>query len=195
MPEPVTSATATVKLLGLLAVVAFCIFMSWLVVIIMKTPRTAKEWAVSLASTIMVSLGMGSATLIYFDLAYLIDMPHPFIGWVVIGVIMFMWGLAGWFLVRLGFRTMHASEDDDFFEVARKVRGVVFGERGVRYNEYSGYDTRRDTDNDMYQDTDPFDPIANPLLDARDPRYRRVHPDELADTQTTPEQNSKRGDA
>lgn len=126
MPEPVSTAASGIKMFGLMIVVAICILLAYVIVVIMNTPNTTKEWIASLASTIMMSLGMGSATMIYFNLSYLVTMPHPFIGWTVIGVIMFMWGLVGWFIVRLGFRTMEASENKDFFEIARQIKDLIF---------------------------------------------------------------------
>lgn len=130
MPEPVASGLSAFKLVGLLIVGALFVALAYLIVILFELPRNAKEWVVSLASTIGFSLGGGSMTLMYFELGYLVDIPHPFIGWCAIGFVLLLWGLIGWWLIRVLFTTMVNNKDNDIFQIGKKIRGLIFGENG-----------------------------------------------------------------
>lgn len=136
MAEPASSAGAAGlagwKLVGgaagalgigaaLATVVAMCV----------SLPRTLREWAVALISTVVSSLGGGALVIVKFGLlaaltqsASDLDLFVQLLG--VLGVV-FTCGLPGWFVVRLAFNWMEKRKDKDIGEVIDEARAIVAG--------------------------------------------------------------------
>lgn len=135
MTEPASGAAASIagwKLLGgaagalgvgaaLATVVAMCL----------SLPRTLREWAVALISTVVSSLGGGALVIVKFGLlealtrsATELDLFIRLLG--VLGIV-FTCGLPGWAVVRWVFNWLEKRKDKDLGEIVGEVRGVIGG--------------------------------------------------------------------
>jgi len=98
------------------------------IVMVLTQPRSTKEWAVALISTLMGSFGGGAAVIIYFEL-YKHFVPGDTVLMVLacfelIGVV-FTCGLPGWLLVRVAFNTMESWKTKTAAQVASEVKDLV----------------------------------------------------------------------
>lgn len=107
------------------------------VVMLMSLPRTAREWAVALISTVLSSIGGGAIVIIRFDLLRLVAHTGTDLELLValmglLGLV-FTCGLPGWAIVRWVFNWMSKRDGKDIMEVARDaasdVRDVAGGQR------------------------------------------------------------------
>lgn len=135
MTEPTSSAAAGLagwKLMGgaagalgigaaLAAVVAMCVTL----------PRSLREWAVALISTVMSSLGGGALVIVKCGLladlgkaATDLDLFVRLLG--TLGIV-FACGLPGWAVVRWVFNWMEKRKDHDLGQIVGEVRGVIGG--------------------------------------------------------------------
>ncbi|SPL71733.1 hypothetical protein [Acinetobacter stercoris] len=128
MTEPVTTTAATVsasggaKVIGIsfLAIVALSVFCAVLIVLMMiQTPRTPKEWAIGIITTIVFSLGLGATAIRYFELTHWIT---DWFGIVGLAFIIFMCGLPGWFIVRLIFNFMLKRKNSNVLDVIKEIK-------------------------------------------------------------------------
>lgn len=131
MTEPVTTTAATVsasggaKVIGIsfLAIVALFVFCAVLIVLMMiQTPRNAKEWAIGIITTIVFSLGLGATTIRYFELTHWVS---DWFGIVGLAFIIFMSGLPGWFIVRLIFNFMLKRKNSNLIEVVKELKDIA----------------------------------------------------------------------
>ena len=127
MSEPISSggSAAAVKVYGLFFIIAASIVLVCLVVLLMRAPRSPQEWAVGLICTVVSSVGLGAATVVRFDLHHL---ASSYVGMCALGLLVFICGLPGWFLVRLAFNYMNRNESASLIDVIRDVRKAVKGE-------------------------------------------------------------------
>ena len=124
MAEPVSSAAAGASMakmagFGVISGLAF-IFVS-VVVLMTRMPRSRKEWAVMLISTLVSSLGIGSGIVVRYGLQHL---AQDWFGMVFLGGIIFVCGLPGWFIVRLWFNYVSKHDDADITDVIRDVKNL-----------------------------------------------------------------------
>lgn len=97
------------------------------VVMMVKQPRTAREWAVALISTIVCSLGLGAFAVLHFGLHKALgsnDQSEVIFALMELGGVMFASGLPGWVLVRIAFNTMSKYQDkagDDIYRDAKEL--------------------------------------------------------------------------
>lgn len=126
MSEPTSSAAAGLagwKLIGGLAGLgAIGAGLASIVVMCVMTPRSKREWAVGLISTVMGSIGGGSAAIQYFGLEHWAYSP---IGLVAMLGLVFACGLPGWALVRWAFNYMQRNKDKDIGDIAKDVKGML----------------------------------------------------------------------
>lgn len=101
------------------------------VVMLMTLPRTMREWAVALISTVMCSLGGGALVILKFNLlgslaraGSELDLVVTLMG--VLGIV-FACGLPGWAVVRWVFNWLEKRRDKDLGEIVGEVRGVIGG--------------------------------------------------------------------
>ena len=98
------------------------------IVMVMTHPRTTKEWAVALISTLIGSFGGGASAIIYFELyRHFVPGNHFMMTLAcleLIGVV-FTCGLPGWLLVRLAFNQMEAWKTKTAKEVVQDVKDLV----------------------------------------------------------------------
>lgn len=91
-----------------------------IVVMLMTQPRSAREWAVALISTVVGSIAGGAAVVQHFGLQ---AWTHDYIGLVGMLGLVFACGLPAWALVRWAFTWMERRKDKDLGEVADELRG------------------------------------------------------------------------
>ena len=98
------------------------------IVMALTEPRSQKEWAVALISTLMGSFGGGAWAMIYFELYLHLDPGNKlllFLGCLEIIGVAFIAGLPGWLLVRLAFNTMESWKNKTAKEVAADVKEML----------------------------------------------------------------------
>ena len=127
MPEPISTggSAAAIKVYGLASIVVTSIVLVCLVVLLMRPPRSPQEWAVGLICTVGSSIGLGAAVIVRFGLQ---GLAQDYVGMCALGLLVFICGLPGWFIVRLAFNYMNRNEDKSIIEVIRDVRKAVKGE-------------------------------------------------------------------
>ena len=132
--EPTTSAGAGLIGWKLLAwafgVGGVAAGLATIVVMLMTTPRSPKEWAVALISTFVSSISLGSLVVLWLDVHEELLVPDPtanMLAMVAIGGIMFACGLPGWAIVRMAFNAIAKREGRDIVEVIQELRAVKKG--------------------------------------------------------------------
>jgi hypothetical protein len=101
-----------------------------IVVMCMTTPRSMREWAVALISTLVSSLSLGSLVVLWLDVHEELLVPDPtanMLALVAIGGIMFACGLPGWAIVRMAFTAIAKREGRDLVDVLKELRDVKKG--------------------------------------------------------------------
>lgn len=105
--------------------------MASVVVMLMTRPRTGREWAVGLISTVLSSVGGGAFAILRFSLLVPVQNAHTDLELVLslmgmLGIV-FACGLPGWAVVRWSFNWMAKREGKDLGEVAADIRGAIGG--------------------------------------------------------------------
>lgn len=126
MSEPISSAAAGAagwKLLGGAAGAgAIGAGLASVVVMCAMTPRSPKEWAVGIISTVAASVGGGAAAIQHFGLQSWANSP---IGLVAMFGLVFACGLPGWAIVRWLFNYIAKRQGADLAEVARDLKEII----------------------------------------------------------------------
>ena len=104
------------------SVLVLSMILATLVVICAKRPSTRQEWVIGIISTLMSSLGGGSAFLLHMDLMHWMN---SYIGLMAVGGIFFACGLPGWALVRLLFNTIERNKGKTITDVVKDVKEVL----------------------------------------------------------------------
>jgi hypothetical protein len=86
------------------------------------TPRSPKEWAVGLISTVVGSIGGGAAAIQYWGLQNWANDP---IGLVAMLGLVFACGLPCWAIVRWVFNYINKNQDATIADVAREVKDAI----------------------------------------------------------------------
>lgn len=125
MTEPASSAAAGAagwKLVGG-AVGAYTIgaVLASVVVLCMFPPRTKREWAVGIISTVVSSVAGGAWLLHKLGLAAMLIVDGPG-GLAVLFGLCFACGLPGWFLVRAAFAWMAKRRGKDLGDLISEAR-------------------------------------------------------------------------
>ena len=128
MSEPASSTAAGIagwKFIGGMAgLAAGGAGLAAVVVMCMTPPRSAREWAVALISTVLGSICGGAALVQYLGLhAWATD----FIGMMALMGVVFACGLPAWAIVRWAFTWMAKRQDKDLGEVIAEVRHDISG--------------------------------------------------------------------
>lgn len=123
MSEPISGGAAGVagwKLIGGLAGAgAIGAGLAAIVVMCITTPRSPREWAVGLISTVMGSIGGGAAVIQHFELQAWAQTP---IGLVAMLGLVFSCGLPGWAIVRWLFNYIVERQGAGIDDIAADVR-------------------------------------------------------------------------
>ncbi|WP_300340625.1 hypothetical protein [Accumulibacter sp.] len=123
MPEPTSSGVAgaaAFKAAG--GAAAGGALLSAIVVMLMTPPRSMREWAVGLISTVVTGIGGGAMAVEYFRLQEWVDSAN---GLVALGGLIFGCGLPGWAIVRWVFNFIEKNRDAGIDEVAKEVKDVL----------------------------------------------------------------------
>lgn len=129
MPEPTSSSAAGAaagwKLIGGAAgAAAIGAGLAAIVVMCMTPPRSTREWAVGLISTVIGSIGGGAAVISHFGLHAWMTTP---VGLVAVLGLVFACGLPAWALVRWIFNFILTRQGKDIADVAGEVRDAIAG--------------------------------------------------------------------
>lgn len=99
-----------------------------IVVMLIKRPRTAGEWAVALISTVMSSLALGSWVVLWLGMHKGLHSPDVIEAWgslMAVGGVLFACGLPGWVLVRIAFNTMTKLQDGTAQDLRKAVKDML----------------------------------------------------------------------
>jgi hypothetical protein len=125
MSEPVSSSVAGIagwKLLGGLAtVLTIAAALAAIVVMCMTHPRSKREWAVGIISTVVGAIAGGAAVIQHFSLQ---AWTQDYIGLVAVLGVAFICGLPAWTLVRSIFTYLEKQKDKDIVEIAKDVKDL-----------------------------------------------------------------------
>lgn len=105
--------------LGLAGGTAIGAGLAALVVMCMTTPRSPREWAVGLISTVMGSVCGGAAVVQHFGLQ---DWARDYIGMVALIGVVFACGLPGWAVVRWLFNYIAKKQTAGIDDVVDDVK-------------------------------------------------------------------------
>ena len=123
MPEPTSSGVAgaaAYKAVG--GVAAGGAALASIVVMLMTPPRSKREWAVGLISTVVTGIGGGAITVEYFGLH---DWVQSITGLMAMGGLIFGCGLPGWAIVRWIFNFIDKNRDAGIDEIAHDVKEIL----------------------------------------------------------------------
>ncbi len=112
-------ATGGKTAIGLAGGTAIGAGLAALVVMCMTTPRSPKEWAVGLTSTVMGSVCGGAAVVQHFSLH---DWARDYVGMVALIGIVFACGLPAWAVVRWLFNFIEKRKAAGLDEVVQDVK-------------------------------------------------------------------------
>ena len=123
MTDPASSGAAGAAAFkavgGTAAVAAGGAGLAAVVVMLMTPPRSPREWAVGLISTVVSSIGGGAAAIEHFGVQHWVNSP---IGLCAMGGLIFACGLPGWAVVRWVFNFIDQNRDAGIDDVAQKLR-------------------------------------------------------------------------
>jgi hypothetical protein len=133
MADPTSSAAGGViawkALGGLAAAAGLAAALAAVVSMCMMTPRSKREWAVGLISTIVASLGGGALAVLKLGvLPAVLPVNDPLQMLMLIsgvGGLMFACGLPGWAIVRAVFTLLAKREGKDIGELVQDARKVL----------------------------------------------------------------------
>lgn len=123
MPEPTSSGVAgaaVFKAAG--GTAAGGALLATIVVMLMTPPRTHKEWAVGVISTVVTGIGGGAIAIEYFGLQ---EWASSIIGLAAMGGLIFGCGLPGWAIVRWIFNFIDKNRDAGIDDVAKEMKEVL----------------------------------------------------------------------
>ena len=126
MTDPASSGAAGAAAFkavgGASAVAAGGAGLAAVVVMLMTPPRSPREWAVGLISTVVASIGGGAAMIEHFGLQHWVNAPS---GLCAMGGLIFACGLPGWAVVRWVFNFIDRNRDASIDQIARDVKDIL----------------------------------------------------------------------
>jgi hypothetical protein len=126
MTDPASSGVAGAAAFkavgGASAVAAGGASLAAVVVMLMTPPRSKREWAVGLISTVVASIGGGAAVIEHFGLQHWVNSPT---GLCAMGGLIFACGLPGWAIVRWVFNFIDRNHDASIDAIARNVKDIL----------------------------------------------------------------------
>jgi hypothetical protein len=125
MSEPISGAAAGAagfKLMGGAAGVgAIGAGLAAVVVMCAMTPRSPKEWAIGIISTVVASVGGGAAVIQHYGLQ---SWSHTEFGLIAMLGLVFACGLPGWALVRWLFNYIAKRNGSDIKDIIDEVKNM-----------------------------------------------------------------------
>lgn len=114
MAEPSSSGAAGFALYKLVIALGLPAGLAAIVVMLWVQPKSRREWAMALISTVVASVCGGAAVVQHFGLT---SWGDSYIGLVALAGIIFVSGLPGWVLVRSAFAWAEKRNDKDIAEL------------------------------------------------------------------------------
>jgi ABC-type Mn2+/Zn2+ transport system permease subunit len=136
MSDPLTAGAAGAAgfkaMGGALGTIGFGAFFAAVVVMCMTLPKTGREWAVGLISTVIFSFGGGAYAAVRWNWGIDIlnavvsndDVTLAFI-FLQLFAVVFTCGLPGWAIVRAGFLWLERRKDKDAGQLYDEVKGKL----------------------------------------------------------------------
>ncbi len=93
-----------------------------IVVMLMTPPRSKREWAVGLISTVVTGVGGGAMAVEYFKLH---EWVQSITGLMALGGLIFGCGLPGWAIVRWVFNFIEKNRDAGIDQIAHDVKEIL----------------------------------------------------------------------
>ncbi|MGF6695208.1 hypothetical protein M2318_005309 [Metapseudomonas resinovorans] len=121
MTEPATTAAggfALSKLLGLI----FGVPLAVAIVMILARPRSTREWAAALISTVVISIGGGAAVVQLYGLH---AWAGDYYGQLALASLHFSCGLPAWVVVRAWFVYAERRRDTSLPDMVKEVRDTT----------------------------------------------------------------------
>lgn len=122
MTEPASGAAAGIAAMKFAGATGLGAVLVTIVVMLMTPPRSPREWAVGLISTVFGSIAGGAAVVQHFGLLAWMDTGPGLVG--VLGIV-FACGLPAWAVVRWTFSFIEKRRDKDGAEVVSEVKGLL----------------------------------------------------------------------
>ncbi len=126
MTDPASSGAAGAAAFkavgGASAVAAGGASLAAVVVMLMTPPRSPREWAVGLISTVVASISGGAAVIEHFGLQH---WGASLMGLCAMGGLIFACGLPGWAIVRWVFNFIDRNRSAGIDEVVRDVKNIL----------------------------------------------------------------------
>ena len=127
MPEPTSSSVAGAAaaynaINGTALAAAAGATLAAVVTMLMTPPRTTREWAVGLISTVVSSIGGGAFTVEYFQFHH---WAFSTLGLCAMGGLMFACGLPGWALVRWIFNFIDKNKNTSIDDIAKTAKEIL----------------------------------------------------------------------
>lgn len=124
--EPTSSGFAGAAIFkaagGLAGALAGGAALAAVVVMLMTPPRSKREWAVGLISTVVSSVGGGAVVVQHFALH---EWVQSIMGLCAMGGLIFGCGLPGWAIVRWIFNFIDKNRDASIDDVAKDVKEIL----------------------------------------------------------------------
>lgn len=125
MSEPTSAAAAGAGFATYKLAIAFGLpaGLAAIVVMLAVQPKSPREWAMALISTVVSSIGGGASLIQYLALQHLAE--GGVLGLMSLAGIIFACGLPGWVLVRAWFAWADKRKAHDLGELVRDAREVM----------------------------------------------------------------------
>ncbi|MFW1953315.1 hypothetical protein [Acinetobacter beijerinckii] len=108
----------------MITILAVAAFLSYLIVVMTREPRSRKEWVISLVTTLVGSIAGGSLVVQRFGLH---EWSSNWFGMCALGGIIFCCGLPFWAIVRWTFNYINTHEGSTIIDVFKEVKKEVKG--------------------------------------------------------------------
>lgn len=122
MAEPSSSGAAGFAAYKLAVAIGLPAGLAAIVVMLWVQPKSPREWAMALISTVVSSICGGAAVVQYYGLT---SWGESYTGLVAQAGIIFACGLPGWVLVRAGFAWLEKRKGKDLAELYADAKGGV----------------------------------------------------------------------
>lgn len=122
MAEPSSSGAAGFAAYKLAVAIGLPAGLAAIVVMLWVQPKSPREWAMALISTVVSSVCGGAAVVQYYGLT---SWGESYTGLVALAGIIFACGLPGWVIVRAAFAWLEKRKGKDIVELITDAKGSL----------------------------------------------------------------------
>lgn len=122
MAEPSSSGAAGFAAYKLAVAIGLPAGLAAVVVMLWVQPKSPREWAMALISTVVSSICGGAAVVQYYELT---SWGESYTGLVALAGIIFACGLPGWVIVRAVFAWLEKRKDKDLGQLISEAKEVL----------------------------------------------------------------------